>query len=370
MTTLLAKSAVKTFYGRAQDRAYFRGCSTGGRQGTVAALKYPEDYDGIIAGAPAGGLAVPTTIWQTIANLTPDGSKNILEAADFRTLHDGALGACDAADGLKDGIINDPRGCGFDPGTLQCKAGQTSACLSPAQVAAARKIYGGIQTPKGRTLTNIGMAPGTELGMIQAIVRVDGKPSRGEGTAENALRANGNANPKLSDYDFDVDPLRPSDVSNMPMLGPDGDTLAAFKARGGKMILYSGWADPLISPGVALGFYQHQATALGGVSGIDAFLRLYMVPGLGHCGGGVGADAMDMLTAIENWVEKGTAPASIIATKAVKSTGYPGEYRFPIPADNVAFARPVFPYPAYAQYDGKGDPKAAASFRPVASKVP
>ncbi len=369
VTTLLTKAAIKVFYGRSQDHAYYRGCSTGGRQGLVEALKYPEDFDGLIVGAPAGGLAVPTTIWQTIANLTEDGSKNILGAADLRMLHDGALGACDAADGLKDGVINDPLGCKFEPAHLQCKAGQASGCLSAAQVAAAKKIYGGIRTPKS-TLTTIGSAVGTELNLMSAIVRMDGKPARGEGTAANTMRANGNANPKLSDYDFDVDPLRATDVSNMPLVGPQGDTLAGFKARNGKMILYSGWADPLISPAVAMGFYQHQAAALGGASAIDPFLRLYMVPGMNHCGGGDGADAMDMLTAIETWVEKGTAPASIVATKAVKPTIYPNEYRFPIPADNVAFARPVFPYPAYAQYDGKSDPKAAASFKPAISKAP
>jgi feruloyl esterase len=362
VTTLLAKSVVKAFYHRAQSHAYFRGCSTGGRQALTEALIYPADFDGIIAGAPAGGLAISSTIWQARANLTADGTQNILDAGALVTLHRGVLAACDAADGLSDGIISNPAGCAFDPARLQCRPGQSQGCWSAAQVEAARKIYDGIRTSNGRTITPVGSARGSELDLIPIFVRSNGQPSAGELTAENAMRAAGAPSAKLADFNFDTDPLKASDVSNMPLLGPDGGNLAAFRDRGAKLVLYSGWADPLISPAVATGFYQKQVAELGGAAAIDSFLRLFMIPGMSHCGGGDGPEAVDWLSAVEGWVEKGVAPASVVAIKPVKRLSSPNEYRFPIPSDNVAFARPVFPYPAYTRYSGSGDPKAAASF--------
>jgi feruloyl esterase len=300
------------------------------------------------------------------AILTPDGKAYVLDAGAFKLLDQAALAACDASDGLADGLISDVEGCKFDPAQLQCKAGQSQACFSPAQVEAARKIYDGIRTSKGAVITRFGSARGAELNLVAGMVRRDGKPGAAELTAANSMHTSHGPSATINDYNFDVDALKPSEMGNLPALGPDGGSLADFKKRGGKLVLYSGWADPSISPDVPIGFYRTHAKALGGTDALDPFLRLFMVPGMAHCGGGDGPETIDLLSVLEAWVDKGTAPASVIAYKPVKKIVYPAEPRFPMPADDVVFSRPVFPYPAYARYDGKGDPKMATSFTSAA----
>ncbi len=361
VTALLAKAVVKAYYGDVQRAAYFRGCSTGGRQGLTEALRYPEDFDGIVAGAPATYLTVPIDHWYRQSN-RPVGDTDVLDYAAFALLHAAALAACDARDGLKDGLISNPLGCHFDPGQLQCKAGSDKArCLTSAQVAVARKFYAGPRS-RGAALTTLGMAPGSELGVASNMVSIKGAPPRVDSVL--AISAQFALGPTATwrDFNFDTDLSKPSITEVRPDLGPDGRRLAQFDRRHGKLLMYSGWIDPLVSPTIAIDFYRANAAALG--DSTSSFLRLFMMPGMGHCGGGGGPDAVDWLTSLETWVEGGTAPDAIVSYQLRNPPAEHRESTFPIAADRIERARPLYPFPAYAQYRGHGDPADPTSFEP------
>jgi hypothetical protein len=366
VTALLTKAAVAAYYGRRHLAAYFRGCSTGGRQGLASAVTYPLDFDGIIAGAPAAAMAIPTTIWQARANVAADGS-SILDGDAFAVLHNHVLGRCDAADGLRDGIVSDPLSCDPRPEELACKPGQSGACLSAAQVQAAQLIYQGPRTSKGEAIASMGVAPGTEMQLVARLARPKGELSSAETTAGTVIRRDLGDDADLADYDFDVEVFKPNLTSNLPELGPKGTPIAPFQKRGGKLLLYSGWADPFITPAVALDYYRHQAAALGGPEAAASFLRLFMIPGMAHCGGGNGPDAIDFLSAIEAWVETGVAPERLIAIKPMYTfdPGENREVRFPMQPRDIAFRRPIFPFPAYTRYKGTGTLAVPESFEPA-----
>lgn len=356
--TLLLKAVVKAYYNRAQDYAYFRGCSTGGRQGLTAALLYPDDYDGIVAGAPAAGAAVPNIAWALKANTRADGS-NILGAQAIRTLHDGVSKACDLNDGVADGIVGDPPSCAFKPETLACSKDNAKDCLTLEQIDAASKIYTGVPG-----FASQGFAKGGELGWLRGLVRGD-QPAGFEGVARNYLRRFAdlpNAPKTITDLDFAKTPVRLAPVDALPSFGADGKRIAGFEKAGGKLLLYHSWSDDSLTPATAIDVYTAHEKSFGGADKLDPFFKLFVIPGMRHCRGGEGPDAVDFLSAIEQWVEKGRAPEALIATKLKKSVPLPHEERFPVPPEQVIFSRPVFPYPASAQYTGQGDAKAASSW--------
>ncbi len=376
VTTVLAKALITAYYGDHEAHAYFRGCSTGGRQGLVAAGRYPDDFEGIIAGAPFNQtLSVPAMIWAYRANIGAD-DKPILGKPQFELLHKAALAACDPSDGLVDGIIGDPEHCKVAPAALACAEGKTADCLTPEQVAASEKIYQGPANAAGQRLAAFGpfgAAPGSEPAWEQQLLAYDeGKPPvflviSQAWLHHQAFEPDPPADAGTIGFDFDKD--MPRVVAGAARAGfvPNLDR---FSARDGRLIVHHGWADQTLQPAHTLAYWRELAAESGGAEGLDKFARLFMLPGVGHCGGGIGAGDVDYLTALERWVEKDEAPDVLIGWRTKESVpAAVRQPRFPL-AGEVQLKRPVFPYPATARYDGKGDPLDPASYQRVTSGGP
>jgi feruloyl esterase len=327
--TVAAKKIVSAYYGRPARLAYWNSCSNGGRQALMEAQRYPEDYDAMVAGAPAldwSGRALQS-IW--VAQALHRNAASYIPPAKFPAIHAAALAACDALDGVKDGLIGDPSRCKFDPGVLQCSGADGPSCLTAAQVEAARKIYENHGTYPG-------LAPGSELGW---------------GTYGGAKPfATGDDHFKyvvFGDLQWDFLSLDFSNVAKYrnPTVDAVDPNLRAFFARGGKLIQYHGWADPQIPPLHSVDYYQRVVETVGKV---DDSYRLFMVPGMAHCGGGTGPNQFNALAALERWKESGTAPERIEA------------YR--VENGKVEITRPLCPYPEVARYTGVGSAKDAGNF--------
>ncbi len=304
LTALASKKLITAFYGRKAEYAYFSGCSDGGREALIEAQRYPDDFDGIIAGAPALNFQVQKTLyhgWMARSNRGADG-KPILLASRLPLLHKAVLAQCDVLDGQIDGLVSDPRICHFDPAVLQCKtAADTANCLSAEEVAAVRRFYEGSKDlVSGEHLTLGGPQPGSELAWAGVFVPVSAdQPVYSETSALEAIRnvvfeKNPSADFDLNALNFDkktFDQLRPLhalyDATN-----PD---LSPFASRGGKLILWHGWADPNISPLNTLAYHEAVEAQMGKTR-TEAFSRLYMLPGVYHCGGGEGPSLVDLLT--------------------------------------------------------------------------
>ncbi|WP_122438068.1 tannase/feruloyl esterase family alpha/beta hydrolase [Pseudomonas viridiflava] len=377
LTALASKKLIQTFYGRKAEYAYFTGCSDGGREALIEAQRYPEDFNGIIAGAAALNFQVQKVLfhgWVARANTGPDG-KPIILASHLPILHKAVLAQCDVLDGQIDGLISDPRLCRFDPSVVQCKVSADNAkCLTAPEVEAARRIYDGPKDPaSGERLIVGGPQPGSELAWAGLFVPVSAdQPIVSQQIAEQSIRSlvfetNPPEDFKLADLRFDkstFERLRPLhalyDATN-----PD---LAPFASRGGKLILWHGWADPQVSPLNTLAYHEAVEAHMGKAR-TESFTRLYMLPGVYHCGRGEGPSEVDLLTPIMAWVEKGQAPGAIVARQYL-----------PKPVDKVVAAslpafmtredisnrgrtRKVFPYPYMAEYDHKGYSKRANSYQ-------
>lgn len=415
LTADVSKKLIRAFYARAARYAYFSGCSDGGREALIEAQRFPDDFDGIIAGAEAMNFQTQNALyhaWQAVSNTGPDG-KAIVTAADLPLLHQAVLDKCDAIDGQKDGLITDPRACRFDPAVLQCKPGEASThCLSAAKVAVIRKFYEGPRDPKtGERLILSGPQLGSELNWAGVFVPQEAsQPIFSSMIALGAWQYLSFQKPqpdiKLSDIVFDqatFDRLR----TLHPLYDATNPDLSAFAAHGGKLILWHGWADPHISPLNTIAYHEAVHRTMGDARA-QAFERLYLLPGVSHCGGGQGPNQLDLLTPMLDWVEHGTAPNSIVVSdpdpKAAVSSdfGAPtmgGAKRPPDMKDMPGMAgmkgmpdmpgmpdmkdrknmpplgampmgahqgprrfRPVYPYPMVAVYDGHGDPLRASSY--------
>lgn len=363
LTTVLARALVEAFYGEHPSQAYFRGCSTGGRQALVSAMRYPDDFDGIIAGAPFHQmLSVPHMIWADRANTAPDG-RPVLGVEQFQRLHAAALETCDAADGLTDGIVGDPERCEVRPAALACTEERREDCLSSAQVRAAELIYQGPVNPAGRRLAPFGAAPGSELTWARQLLGRDGKPSFFNYIGQNWMRYHAfEPDPPpgtLAPFDFDKDPARLAAGAARVGFEP---RLERFAARDGRLILYHGWADESLQPAHTLDYWRKAVRENGGAAELDRFARLFMLPAVEHCGGGIGAGDVDYLAALERWVEEGQAPDMLVAWRTRDSVPtLQRQRRFPVEGE-VMLKRPVFPYPAVARYRGSGDPLDPASY--------
>ncbi|MDX2224249.1 MAG: tannase/feruloyl esterase family alpha/beta hydrolase [Rhodospirillaceae bacterium] len=362
LATVLLKSAAGSYYGRAPTHSYFRGCSTGGRQGLTAMLMHPDDYDGIIAGAPAAGPgAVPNIAWTLKSNMRADGSP-ILDAGALDVLHAGVMAACDGDDGAQDGLLANPDDCTFDPRAIVCgPGGPENECLTPAQANAAAAIYDGVAA-QGRRAVSRGFARGGEMGWKAGLLGVNGGPPGYAGVARNYLRRFPGAAADLAAFDFTAHPIALAAVDTLPSAGDGGERLRTFRDAGGKLLFMHAWSDNSLTPATAIDVYNDHAKTMGGHAALDGFYRLFVVPGVWHCGGGEGPDAVDTLAAIEAWVEKGQAPERLMAFKTKQRLPYPREYRFPIPDDQVVLSRPVFPWPVSARYTGRGDVARAESW--------
>ena len=321
-TTLAAKTLIQAFYGQKQRYAYFIGCSEGGREAAMEAQRYPEDFNGIVAGAPALNWISQNTFyhaWNARHNQDAQGLP-IISIAQLPILHAAAIAQCDALDGLKDGLIDDPRTCHFDPVVAQCKPGQNpSTCLSAAQVEAARAIYQGPRDENGQPLVIGGPEPGSELGWRGVFVPNAGEPVS---TSAASIISIGvvkymafakNPPEKFTLADFHFDQTTFQAISQMqPLYDAADPDLGKFAAAGGKIILWHGWADASIPPRNTLAYFTAIRKRMDS-NRIRQFARLYMLPGAAHCNAG---DSIDFLTPMMNWVEKNVAPARLYIRSA------------------------------------------------------
>jgi Tannase and feruloyl esterase len=357
--TVKAKAIIEARYGTASSYDYFNGCSTGGRQGLMEAQRFPEDYDGIVSGAPVNTFTHlhMAQLWTAHATLATPGAA--LDRDDLAMVMDAALEQCDANDGVEDGIITDPRTCHFDPKVLACNSGQTDACLAAPQIKALEMIYRGPANPRTGAPIYPGLEPGGEGPQPNnpgwALIMNGKEPFPID---HAVLGAMGFGNPDWDwrgfDFDHDVDAVDGKLYGVLNAINPD---LRAFKAHGGKLIVYHGWSDPGVMPQRTVDFHQEivdyaaKATGKDGRAFTDEYLRLFMMPGMGHCRGGNGPDQADFMGAIASWVEGGQAPTEITARKEVDG--------------KVTMTRKLCPHPQVARYKGRGDTNDEGSFECV-----
>ncbi|HZM95081.1 MAG TPA: tannase/feruloyl esterase family alpha/beta hydrolase [Vicinamibacterales bacterium] len=343
--TVQSKSIVNAFYSRPPRLSYYQGCSTGGRQGMMEAQRYPDDFDAIIAGAPVYNMVhmnVSQTALQVHMLKNPE---RIVPQSKVTLLANAVVGACDANDGVKDNIINNPRACKFDPGTLACKAGDSPDCLTAAQVETAKQFYLPVKTKSGEVVYP-GRSPGVESGYA-ARIPVVGKPV--SPLWGDMPRFVGHRDANWDTMSFDLDKDLALTLKNASFIEASNPDLAKFKARGGKLLLWHGWADPGPAPENTINYYSHASKASGG-GATDDWMRLFLLPGVAHCGGGVGPDQADFLGAMERWREQGVAPAQITASRNAGRGGL------------TPMTRPLCPFPQVARYKGSGSTDEAANF--------
>lgn len=340
--TLKAKAVIQAFYGAAPHYSYWNGCSTGGKQALTEAQRYPGDYDGIIAGAPANYMihlhAESIAIWQ-ITHKTPEA---MIPPAKYPAIHAAVLNECDALDGLKDGLIEDPKLCRFDPKVIECKDGDEPSCLTAAQVQTARAIYAPIVNPRTKAEIFPGLEPGSELGW--ALLAAAKEPLISADTFKYVIFKDPNWDYTKMNMDSDVAFADKEDNGLNNAINPD---LKPFFAQGGKLIIYHGWADQLIAPGNTLNYYASVLKTTGAPAKQD--IRVFMVPGMAHCRGGEGPNVFDMMPAISQWTEGGKPPVTVIAAHKTKE-------------GTVDRTRPLCPYPQIAKYKGSGSVDEAANF--------
>ena len=370
--TRVAKEVIHAYYGKAAQGSYFAGCSDGGREALMEAQRYPADYAGILAGAPANywTALVSTGAWDTQA-LTLDPA-SFIPPAKIATIAAAVNAACDELDGVHDGILNDPRQCRFDPATIQCKAGEDSdKCLTAPQATALKKIYAGPHDSHGRQIFP-GFLPGAEEGQGGWRTWITGPAPMKSlislfqfGYFADMVYEK----PDWENKTFTIEAgLKAAEEKTASALNAVDADLGPFKSRGGKLILYHGWNDPAI-PAVNTVNYYESVIAKMGQHDADSFLRLYMEPGMQHCDNGPGPDFFGQVgrltfddpqhsvnAALIDWVEKGTAPATIVGTKYAEGDPHP------------TMTRPLCAYPQSAKYKGKGDTNDGANFMCMGNK--
>ena len=341
--TVTAKQVVAAYYGTGPRLSYWEGCSAGGRQAMKAAQRFPEDFDGIIAGAPGHDWTGRAAAALRVAKPLEANEAARVSSEQARLVHTAVLEACDAADGVTDGVVGDPERCAFDPAVLQCKGAANDSCLTAAQVNTVRLLYSSPANPKtGRPIT--GLLPGSELGWTDL-----GWTRSARSTGLDQFRYLVYADPDwtVDRFSFETDIVRAEETDNDTLNALDPN-LEPFFDHGGKLIAYHGWSDPQISPANATQYYQRVVDELGGVDAVHDSYRLFMAPGMGHCSGGEGPNTFNMLTALEAWVEQGTAPDRIVASRSRDGA--------------VERTRPLCPYPQVAVYTGTGSTDDAENF--------
>jgi len=341
--TVASKRIVESFYRTAPRYSYWNGCSAGGRQAMQAAQRFPADFDGIIAGAPGLDWTGRAAQANRVARVTEASEAARLLQPQRELLHAAVVNACDAKDGAKDGLLENPRACTFDPGELACKGSNGASCLTPAQVETARMMYSsGTNPTSGRQIG--GVARGSELEWTDLGWTVS---ARNTGLDQFRYIVYGDPSWTIQRFDFEADIARADEVDRNTINAMDAN-LTPFLSRGGKLIQYHGWSDPQISPFNSTEYYSKVVETLGGRANVDSSYRLFMAPGMGHCRGGEGPDTFDVVAALERWVERGEAPNQIAASKVVNGA--------------VQRTRPLCPYPQVAVYRGSGSIDEAANF--------
>ncbi|MBZ5507502.1 MAG: tannase/feruloyl esterase family alpha/beta hydrolase [Acidobacteriia bacterium] len=383
--TVKAKAIIQAFYGEPAKQSYFSGCSNGGRQALMEAQRFPQDYDGIIAGAPANywTKVFAAFIWNMQATqATPE---SYIGVKKIPAIGAAVAAACDMNDGVKDGVLNDPRECRFDPKALLCKQGDADSCLTAPQVTALKKIYDGPVDSRGKQMFP-GFLPGGEEGGGGWATWI----SMGPGKDWQGLFATGFFNNMITSKSKNKGPLdlktinvetavKLADEQQARTFNAVDPNLKPFMARGGKLIVYHGWSDAALPPQGAVNYFNSVEAALG-QSATASFMRLYMAPGVQHCAGGPGPNSFgqfapagdaqhDINQALEQWVEKGAAPDKLIATRNVREPEQAeGEGSSSEHAKPAKMTRPLCPYPQSAKYKGSGDTNDAANFECVKGK--
>ena len=365
--TVKAKLMADTFYGHDAQRSYFASCSDGGREALMEAQRFPEDYDGILAGAPANYWTHLLTGAMWNVDATTHDLASYIPAGKIPALGTAVLAACDAQDGLADGILNDPRQCHFDPATLVCQGADSAKCLTAPQVAALKKIYAGPHDSAGRAVFP-GYLPGGEEGLGGWGLWITGPAPKlslmwffGVGYCSRMVYEKSDWDPKSFNVDAALELAEKKTAGALNAIDPN---LKPFETRGGKLILYHGWDDAAIPATNTIAYYRSVVNKLG-ERDTDSFVRLFLVPGMQHCIGGPGPSFFGQFgealsddpqhnvnVALENWVEKGMAPSQVIAVK----------YADDNPTHAVKMTRPLCPYPQIAKYKGAGDVNDASSF--------
>jgi feruloyl esterase len=375
-TAATAKAVIRAFYGKDPAYSYFVGCSDGGREALMVAQRFPEEFNGVISGAPANDWSHLFTgfVWDEQALLGEPGSW--IPPAKLPVIYKAALASCDGQDGVKDGLLEDPSACRFDPSILTGKDADGPDCLTPKQVAALKRIYTGPVNPRTGKSIYPGYPPGSE-GFAWVGPLIADPPEKASqfqfGNSYYGQAVFENPNWDFRKLDFDTD-VAFGDAKAGAILNSASPDLRSFRARGGKLIQYHGWADALVTPLGSVEYYRKVEAFLtkfpdarsDASRPVRDFYRLFMVPGMGHCAGGIGPcnfgnsgsrgaagsgdPESDILAALEHWVEKGIAPGRIIGRgTAVGDSSKP-------------LTRPLCPYPQVARYNGSGDPNDAASF--------
>jgi feruloyl esterase len=365
-----AKLIVKAFYGDEPKRSYFASCSNGGRQALMEAQRYPNDYDGVIAGAPANAFSQILTGFAWNMQTTLNDPASYIPAKKLKAIEAAALAACDARDGVTDGVLDDPTKCVFDSAVLLCKSAETDECLTEKQIAALKKIYAGPRNAKGQLIIP-GFTPGGETGLGGWTAWITGATQTAALQFFFSTQAFKNMvynDPNWDYKTFDLE--RDGKVANeklAPVLNATDPNLKAFSARGGKLILYHGWNDAALPPMNTINYFQTVVANMGQRQ-TNSFMRLFMAPGMQHCAGGPGPDSFgqmvtsaqsdpqhDLTLALERWVEQGVAPDQVIATKRQGAN----------PQAPTPRTRPLCPYPQVARYKGSGSTDDAANFNCV-----
>jgi len=340
--TVKAKEVLAAFYGKKEEHSYWVSCSTGGRQGLMEAYRYPNDYDGISSMAPANSMVrlMIGSLWTGYATLKDDAHK--LPMHKLMASNKAYVEKCDGIDGIEDGIVSYPAMCDYDPGIIQCGGEDQSDCLTPYQVEALRDIYGGVKNPGTGEFIFSGFAPGSE----QQVMALTNGPEPFS-VATSYFRDIVFENPEwdFKSFDYEKD-LEASFKSGSDILDVPSDGLSKFFGGGGKLLLSHGWADGLIPAPNTVAFFTSMISKMD-KDVVSNSARLFMIPGMGHCGGGTGPYVTDMLSVIDGWVTKGEAPDRIIASS---------------PPGQKPMTRPICPYPKVAVYKGSGSTDEAANF--------
>jgi len=381
-TAALSKTALQAYLNKPAARAYFQGCSDGGREALMEAERYPEDFDGIIAGAPANNWShhFAGFVWNELAlNARPESR---IVAEQLPAIEKAALAACDELDGVKDGLIEDPRKCYFDPTVLLCHGAAGADCLTQPQIDALKKVYAGPKDLKTGEQIYPGYEPGTEAEPGAWVGWILPFPQFPQGSIQSFF-GNGffslvvHEDPKWDWHtmDFDRD-VKAADEKDAPIINSYNPDLRTFRDHGGKLIQYHGWGDPAIAPRDSIAFYEKVTAFLSSTPDpraadardVQGFYRLFMVPGMGHCTGGPGPTSFgndapqagdtvdadhDLLLALDRWVTQGVAPEKLIGTGKIGGSAA------------VKVTRPLCPYPRVAHYKGQGDSNVADNFECV-----
>jgi feruloyl esterase len=345
--TVNAKLIVAAYYGRAPAFSYWNGCSTGGRQALTEAQRFPADYNGIVAGAPANFLThlQASSIWKAQAIRKNPGG--LIPLSKLPLIHNAVVAACDARDGVKDGLLGDPRLCDLDLRTLECTGEDRPDCLTAAQVAVARAFYSPTVNPRTRELIYPGLMQGSELGWSSDAGRMHADITKTQASEYLRYGVFHDASWDFTTFDFDS-AMEFADRIDDGVTRATDPNLRDFFHRGGKLLQYHGWSDPSISPLNSINYYNSVLDFMGGPANVRGSYLLFMAPGMDHCGGGEGPNTFDSIRAIDEWVETGKAPDQVIASR--------------IQDGKTERTRPLCPYPQLAKYKGTGSTDDAANF--------